>query len=286
MLKKYLLLFIFAFGCGKTALPTASKPLVLTSIAPYRFLAEKIAGDRLEVQTIVPTGANPHIFEPTSSETAQMARGEIWLQIGEPFEEKIGPILKARKPDLVLFDLRTGIPLLEEAHSSCHHCSKDQFDRHIWLSPKLAALQAKEIERIFSEKYPEFAPEFKANLASLLNELSHLDREIKARLEPVQNRSILVSHPAFGYFCKDYHLEQLSVEFEGKDPRPKHLEEILKKARAQNIGLALSLPQHNNKGAELIAQKLSKPIYSIDPYSADYFGTLQELARLIGETHE
>ncbi|OGN63876.1 MAG: hypothetical protein A3E80_03165 [Chlamydiae bacterium RIFCSPHIGHO2_12_FULL_49_9] len=289
MLKKYFLFFllIFALGCGKKA-PSCSapKPLVLTSIAPYCFLAEKIGGDRIEVQTIVPPNANPHIFEPTSSQTAQMIRGDIWLQIGEPFEEKIAPILKGRKANLVLLDLRSQVPLLEETHSTCRHCSKDHFDRHIWLSPKLAALQAKEIERALSEKYPVFASEFKANLTSLLNELSQIAQNIETRLGSVQSRTILVSHPAFGYFCKDYGLEQLSVEFEGKDPRPKHLEEILKKAVSKNIRLALSLPQHNNKGAELIAQKLSKPIYSIDPYSPDYFEMLEKLTSLIEENHE
>lgn len=286
MIKKIILFCLLLASCGRTPIAAPSKPLLLVSIAPYRFLTEQIAGPGFDVQTVVPMAANPHSFEPTSSQVTEMGRGVVWFRIGEPFETKILPILKRHNPKLVVRDLREGIALIKESHAlECKHCCMDHLDRHVWLSPKLAAEQAAIIERALSNQFPEQTELFQKNLARLCGELVALDSEIADILRSVEKRIILVSHPAFGYFCKDYDFVQLSVEYEGKDPRPKHLEEILKQAVSQSMEVALALPQYNNKGAQLIAEKLHVPVHLIDPYSADYFETMRKLAHLIADPY-
>ncbi len=288
MLQKICLLCLLLLAsCSKKETPfTQKKPLILVSIAPYHFLAKEIAGELFEVQSVVPTTANPHTFEPTSSQVLDISSSDVWFKIGEPFEEKIISILKKRKPELMVADLRDGIDLIDQESSlSCQNCSMDHLDRHIWLSPKLAQKQAMTIERVLSEKFPENALFFKENLSELLNRLNLLDKELQQILVSVPKRTILVSHPAFGYFCKEYDLVQISVEYEGKDPRPKHLEQILKRAVSESMEVALALPQYNNKGAQFIAEKLHLPVRFIDPYSSDYFETMLKLAHIIAEPY-
>lgn len=273
-------------SCGKPApAPVQNqKPLVLVSIAPYRFIAERIAGPGFDIGTVVPAASNPHSFEPTSAQVTNMARSQVWFRIGEPFEQKIIPILQAGNPKLSVADLRDGIEMIEE-HLGCKSCSMDHFDRHIWLSPKLAQKQAQLIEKVLSDAFPDQKELFQENCAKLCRDLNDLDGEIRDILKDVENRTVLVSHPAFAYFCKDFDLVQLSVEYEGKDPRPKHLEEILLRAVEESAELALALPQYNNKGAQLIAEKLHKPVRFIDPYSADYFETMRKLAKMIADPY-
>ena len=81
----------------------------------------------------------------------------------------------------------------------------------------------------------------------------------------MEGKAILVSHPAFGYFCQDYHLVQLSIEMEGKEPLPQHVTEILSLAKHYAIQAVLVEPQYSNKGAELIAKRLGLPTHSVDP---------------------
>ena len=259
------------------------KPLLLVSIAPYQFLTERIAGSGFAVKTVVPPGANPHSYEPTSKQVAGISQGSVWFLIGEPFEKKVLPILKNRNPTLVAADLREGIDLIDDLDHLCPLCSYDHQDRHIWLSPKSAAAQADGIAKVLGDRFPEKRDLFFENAGALRAELEQLDLEIASLLKSVEQRTLLVSHPAFGYFCRDYNFEQLSVEFEGKDPRPRHLEEVIQRAVSQSAELALALPQHNNKGAQLIAERLHIPIRVIDPYSADYFQTLRLLAHLIAD---
>jgi len=255
--------------------------MLLVSIAPYQYLTEQIAGDDFTVYVVVPPNANPHSFEPTSSQTLKIGQALIWFQMGEPFEKKILPVLQSKNPSLVTKDLRDGIPMIGEG---C--CSVDQMDRHIWLSPRLAAVQAVMIEEVLSQAFPEYASFFKENLAKLTASLAALDSEIHEELKKVENRSLLVSHPAFGYFCKEYGFTQLSVEYEGKDPKPQDLARIRKQAERDPMELALALPQYNNKGVQLIAKEVEAAVHFIDPYSPDYFKTMRTLSTLIQHPHD
>ena len=136
-----------------------------------------------------------------------------------------------------------------------------------------------------SDAFPSDKETFEAHLAILEQELADLDQEIQERLHSVETRIFLVSHPAFAYFCRDYDCRQLSVEHEGKEPRPRELEETLHTAIETHATLAIALPQHNNKGAQLIAEKLRIPVRYVDPYAADYFDTMRKLSELIANPY-
>lgn len=286
-----LLLAFFCASCGQPAPKPFSpkeKPLVLTSIAPYEFLVKKIGQDLIEVSTIIPSGSNPHSYEPTSRQVLEAARGKIWFRIGEPFEKKAISFFRERSPSLAIYDLRDGIPLLETAQRPSPHCCADHLDRHIWLSPKLAGKQAEAIASALIKHFPQHESYFEKNLLCCLAELDALDQEISNLLPSSENqplRSIVVSHPAFAYFCHDYHVEQLSVEEEGKDPKPRYLEEILEKAKSGRAEIALALPQYNNKGASMIAKQLHVPVRMINPYAPDYLETMRTLAHLIADPY-
>ena len=108
-----------------------------------------------------------------------------------------------------------------------------------------------------------------------------MDQQITALLAPMEGKAILVSHPAFGYFCQDYHLVQLSIEMEGKEPLPQHVTEILSLAKHYAIQAVLVEPQYSNKGAELIAKRLGLPTHSVDPYAENYLENLIAIAQVI-----
>jgi zinc transport system substrate-binding protein len=151
------------------------------------------------------------------------------------------------------------------------------------MSPKDTQTQVTEMARALQKTFPEKAGEIGKNLETLLADLKQLDQKIHSLLDSSRRRTILVSHPAFGYFCRDYGCHQLSIEYEGKEPRPKHIENILERAVKERTEIGIVLPQYNNKGAQLIAEKLHIPVCMIDPYSPDYFCTLLKVARCIAE---
>ncbi len=279
---------LFLFSCNNTPIEnTPSKPVVLINIPPYSYFVQKIAGDTVTIQSLIPAGANPHLFEPTLKDVEPLRAAKMWLRNGEAFEDKLLPVLNTHNPHLVAIDLSEGIDLLElNPDQQCAHCSlAESKDRHIWLSPKEAKVQAAIITAAMTKILPENEELYTKNLSALLLELDLLDISIKNLLEPFKNQAILVSHPAFGYFCRDYGLEQLSVEHEGKEPLPHHISHLLNQIEHTKISAVFAEPQYSNKGAEWIAQKLHIPIYLVDPYSADYPATLLSIAKNIAEAH-
>jgi zinc transport system substrate-binding protein len=258
-------------SCDKKRVVTEEKPTVLVSVPPYAFFVRSIAQDAVQIETLVPAGANPHIYEASPKKVLQF------------FKEN-------RKPIQIL-DITQGIDLLsvceEEGlgheHHHCHHSHDEGHDLHIWLSPKLAKIQAQRIAEALSALLPEHKEQFSFNLNTLLTELSNLDQHISQQLKPFAGKAILVSHPAFGYFCQDYQLTQLSIEIEGKDPLPQHITEILNQVKQYSIQTILIEPQYSNKGAELIASRLGLPTHMVDPYAENYIENLKMIANVVAE---
>lgn len=267
------------FASGAT-----EKPFVLVSVAPHKFFAEKIAGNSLDVGLMVPAGASSHTFEPTPKQMLHASRASLWFQIGEGFEPRAGNALKSHNPDLQLVDLRQGLNLIYDSdcskgHCGCsHHHNEGCVDPHFWLSARQGKIQAKTIADALSKRYPQHASLYAKNLEAFTRELDALDTELSTLLLPLKNRTVMVSHPAYAYFCRDYNLKQLSIEFEGKDPSPRQLTRILTEAREVGSKTIFIQMQYNNKGARLIAQEIGAKIVTLDPYAEQYFDTMRDIA--------
>ncbi len=259
-------------------------PYVLVSVAPHQFFVEKIAGSTIDVGLMVPAGASAHTFEPTPKQMMQAAKAAIWFRVGETFEDRAIESLKSHYPDLIVVDMRKGLDLIKSscshhAHQGCHAHA----DLHFWLSTKMAKIQAQTIASALIENYPDHKELYLKNLKIFQDELNSLDHEILTILKPIKNRNILVSHPAYAYFCRDYHLTQYSIEFEGRDPAPQQLTKTLNLSRELQIHTIFVQPQYSNKGARLIANEIGAKVVTLDPYSKNYFETMRIIAQAFAE---
>ncbi len=276
-------------SCQKAETTKSTKPTVLVSLPPYIYFVDKIAQGAVDIETLVPAGANPHIYEAAPKEVQRHQSAALWIYLGESFDKKALKFFQNTHAQIQILNVAEGIELLSyctehKTHSHCqHHCHDDGHDLHIWLSPVLAKQQAQKIAEALIALLPEKKEEFTANLQIFLEELNHLDEQITALLTPMKDSAILVSHPAFAYFCRDYHLMQLSIEIEGKDPLPQHVTEILAQAKRHQVRSVLTEPQYSNKGAELIAESLQLPTHMVDPYAVDYPENLLKIAQVIVE---
>jgi len=241
---------------------------------------EKIAGDTLNIQLMVPAGSSSHTYEPTPRQMLSASQADIWFCLGESFEKKASASIKAHHPEMEIVDLRQGVDMIvvDPLSGQCC-CHADCRDLHIWLSAPQAKIQSKTIADALSRRYPQNAERYQAALTKFSKELDDLDKEITTILQPLQQRTILVSHPAYAYFCRDYGLAQLSIEFEGKDPTPQQMTKILNRARAEKIKKVFIQAQYPSKGARLFGQELNAEVVMLDPYSEHYMSSMLEIAR-------
>lgn len=273
------LLFFIIFLFFTPLLYAAEQSVVLVSVAPHKYFVERIAGNTLHIELMVPAGASAHTYEPTPKQILTVSRADIWFQLGEAFENKVGTTLKSYHPKMQFVDMRSSLNLIHD-ETGCAHCHHNHgADLHIWLSARLAKTQVQTVANALIATYPQHAELYKANLIQFQSELNLLDQEITALLQPVAKRTILVSHPAYAYFCRDYQLDQLSIEFEGKDPTPRQLTNLLQKVRKLEIRRIFTQPQYGNKGALLIAKEIGAEIVSLNPYAEEYMQSMREIAQ-------
>lgn len=266
-----------------SSLFSGEPPKVLVSVAPYTYFVERIAGNHVSVNLMVPEASSAHTFEPSPKQMISATQSDIWFRIGEPFEVKALNAIKSVRPDLVVVDLRKGISLL---HGQCKHVHAEGHcgaDLHLWLSPKIAKIQAEIIAEALIQQFPKHKEDFEKNYQGFIKELTDLEDFIFTTLAPVKNRMLIVSHPAYAYFCKDYNFTQVSIEFEGRDPTGKQLTTLLNCAKQSQVHFILTQPQYSDKAARLIADQIHARLISVDPYSEKYDSTLRLIATVIAE---
>ncbi len=271
----YFLALVFILNsCSDKKPLKEEKPTVVTSVAPYKYFIDKISGGHVEAVVLVPSNANPHIFEPGLRSIEKAKRAKLWLRIGENFEEKIASSL-----DMKSIDLTEGITLIRD-QAPCGHAHHSSYDLHLWLSPKNGLKQVDIIEAALTEAFPELASVFHTQAEAFREELKNLDQEIAETLQSAPYKTLMVSHPAFAYFCRDYGLSQLSIEEEGKEPSLKYIT-TLSIPQEGTLPCILIQAQHNNKGALRLSETLKIPTALVDPYSEDYTSSLRQLAQTI-----
>ncbi|NDE82585.1 MAG: hypothetical protein EB051_03080 [Chlamydiia bacterium] len=296
-MQKYLITLVlsvftlFFTSCGKTD-TGSTKPRVLVSIPPYIYFVEKIAGDLVDISTLAPEGSNPHLFEPTPKQIQEVYGSKVWIRLGENFEHKIAETLEQQHKNLIVTDLSQLLPNhTGHGHHGCScshhaHTHADAQDLHLWMSPVLAKEQAKSICQALQIALPEHKEILDKRLGLFLSELDTLHGKIQNQLKPFANQALIVSHPAFGYFCKDFGFTQISIETEGKEPRPQDISKVLATAKTSLVKLVLIQEQYNNNGAIAIANELDLPLCNIDPYSTKYDEMLLKISTEIVKANE
>ncbi len=263
--------FAFIVAC----LPIAAFSGVLVSVPPQKYLVERITDGLLPVAVIVPQGMSPHSYEPTPQQVLAMEGHTVWFRIGEPFEERVIPMLRTTQ----VIDQREGVDLLHH-QGCCCAAKRDSFDSHLWTSPRCLQHMALQIRDALSIYWPEHQVKFAHHTASLLADLMELDCWIQRQLEDKISTILLVTHPAFGYFCRDYGLLQVSLEQEGKEPTARHLTALVEHLKTEPLRCVVLEPQHPMKGGQRVAHLLGLDTVVIDPYREDIFDNLREITQL------
>lgn len=281
-MRSFIFSLLFCF-LGFSTLPIYGEtPTILVSIAPHKFFVEQVAGDTVKVLLMIPAGADAHTYEPTPRQVMAASVADIWFFIGEAFEGKAKKAFLTHRPSMRFVDMRQGVEMISATSHCAHHhgcCHASGEDLHFWLSPKEAMQQAKTIAATLSEKYPEHASLYNDNLNKFLLKLEDLNLKVRSILSSLSNPIIMVAHPAYAYFARDYNLIQLPIEHEGKDPNPKQLTGVIERARKAQIKTIFSQVQYPNKVANLVAKEINATVKILDPYAENYLENVEVIAR-------
>ncbi|MGN0910264.1 MAG: metal ABC transporter solute-binding protein, Zn/Mn family, partial [Thermoguttaceae bacterium] len=128
---------------------------------------------------------------------------------------------------------------------------------------------------------PDAEDMFRANAAKLDQELADLQTRTRDALAPFQGNFFLVFHPAYGYYAREFGVEQRAIENEGKTPSPRELEELVRDSREQKIAALIVQPEFNRASAQVVADALGAKLVVHSPLQKDYFENIDELTAAI-----
>ncbi|MBC7119812.1 MAG: zinc ABC transporter substrate-binding protein [Methanobacteriaceae archaeon] len=246
------------------------KIIVAASIMPQKEFIEAVGGDKVKVIVMVPPGADPHTYEPQPSQLKELSKAKIYFQIGSgiEFEKTWMERLKELNPNMKIINCSEGIKLMKE-------------DPHVWTSPRNAIIIVENICKALEEEDPNNKEYYNENMEKYVSRLEKLDREFNQTLTEKQNKKILVYHPAWAYLCRDYKLEQIAIEKEGKEPSPQTLAKIIQEAKKDNIKIIIVSPQSNKQSAQAIADEIDAKMVTIDPLAEKYIENMEKMLQIL-----
>jgi len=170
-------------------------------------------------------------------------------------------------------------PIASKPEIQAHH---DEFDPHTWTAPSKVKVMAKNIYDSLVKEDPKNKNYYEKNFKKFIEEINETDKKIKEVLKKLPKHSrFMVFHPSWGYFAKEYNLEQLSIEVEGKEPKPKMLKKIIEEAKKQNVKAIFTQEEFSDKSAKTIASQLNIKVIKETPLSADWSNNLIKMAEAI-----
>lgn len=266
-------------SCAPVQTDTGKIGVIVTVLPQVEFVTA-VGGGRVEAAAMVPPGANPHTYEVTPSQMAKLGRARLYIKVGSPlqFETTWMDKLAAQNSGMTVIDSGQGIELIEGGDQD-----EPGIDPHTWTSPRNVRIMAGNICRALEQADPGGKAYYESNRDSYTGKLDQLDADIRAALQGAAGRIFIVYHPAWGYFAREYGLQQLGIEREGKEPQAAYMARLISLAREKNIRVIFVSPQFDTRSAEAVARETGAKVVSIDPEAQDYLDNMRRVAAAFRE---
>lgn len=215
-------------ACGPADSPAVEKQESKPSIkvlAAQTFMADiaqNVAGERIEVESLFPIGLDPHAFEPTPQDVKKIAESNVLILNGAGFEEWAKKTLENAGGERLVIEASAGLAMREpgknepgsdqeseENHSQESETPEDKHhegDPHFWFDPTLVVKYVENIRDGLIAADPAGKDVYTVNAAAYIANLNELDGWIKAQVEqiPAERRLLVTDHHTLGYFADRY----------------------------------------------------------------------------------
>jgi zinc transport system substrate-binding protein len=282
------LISVFSVSCRSTGDETKpdktnKKSLITVSIPPQQYFVRQIAGSHFEINVMIPPGSNPVTYDPSPEKMKKVANSLVYIKMGHlAFEQSWMPKFKSVNPDLKIIDQSKYTELIKGRKVKKMHSHASGVDPHIWTSPKAVRNQVKAIKEGLAEIDTAHSADYEKNYRNFLSKLNTLDASVHKRLSALENKSFMIFHPALSYYARDYGLEQIPIETEGKEPTPAELRDIVELARKKDIETIFIQKQFNTDNAETIAKEIEAEVEVIYPLDSNWVHAINDItAKLV-----
>ncbi len=270
------------------------KIVVYTTVFPVYDFTKNIGKDKIDLNYIVPPGAEPHDYEITPKTMKDIQNANLLIKNGLGIDNFANKIESESNLNIVLAS--DGIDPISYEEEKKHEHEEDehdhgQYDPHVWLDVDLAIKECENIKNALikaDEKNKEF---YENNYNEYIEKLKELKVTYDKELKDLKNNKMIVSHDAYGYLCKNYGIEQISITgiSPNQEPSLSKISEISTYAKNNNMGYVLFDGLVNPKVAQTIANEANiktEVLYSIDGVTKQDFDNNEDYISLMNKNLE
>ncbi len=229
------------------------KVVAIVSFFPLYEFTKEIGREKVDVTLLVPSGVEPHDWEPTIKDLQLMQQADVIIINGIGFENWIDNI-DSINSDVKVVDTSIGISILES-------------DPHIWLNPVMAQKQVENIVDSLSKVDPLNEKYYKQNGISYIKKLEQLDNKISNELSSCK-KDFIAFHNAFSYFANQYDLNQHTVLKSNEpheEPTAKSLENIINLARDLDSNVIFTEEAVDKRTSQIVANEIGAKVLTLSP---------------------
>ena len=245
----------------------ATKLKVVATNSIIADITKNIAGDKIDLHSIVPIGQDPHEYEPLPDDVKKTSEANLILYNGINLEtggnawftKLVQNAKKEENKDYYAVSEGVDVIYLEGQNE------KGKEDPHAWLNLENGMIYAKNIAKQLEAKDPKNKDFYEANLKTYLEKLSKLDKESKDKFNniPAEKKIIVTSEGAFKYFSKAYNVPsayiwEINTEEEGTPDQIKTLVEKLRKTKVPSLFVESSVDE---RPMQTVSKDTNIPIY-------------------------
>lgn len=250
----------------------------LSAVATFSILGDlvqNVAGDHVQVVTLVGPDGDAHTFEPTPADSVALTKAALIFENGlglEPWLDDLYSASGATAPRVVVSG---GVELLSlhEAEHDQADTEHGEFDPHIWHNVANAIQMVENIRAALSAADPAHADAYTANAENYLAELKELDSWVQDQVAtlPADRRKLVTSHDTFGYFAAAYGFEIVGTAMgaastEAADPSARELAQLAETIKAADVPTIFAENVANPQLIEQIAREagvsVGPPLYT------------------------
>lgn len=259
-----------------------AKPIVSLSTYALYEAARAVAGDALDVRSIIPLGSDAHMFSPTPTHVAKISGGALFVYNGAGFEAWAENLTNTLPKSTRVIDMSQHVTLIkavdeDQAEAEGHHEERDHdehahkhhgaYDPHYWLDIDNMIKMTQTMDSEFSKLLPEKAEQFHQNGAAYIAELQKLKTEYTSGLAECKNRTLISNHDAFGYLAHSNKLENVSVIGLSSDEQPsaKNIADIIRAVKEHGVKTIFFEELINDNVSQTIAKETGAKAIPLQP---------------------
>ena len=261
--QKKLLAYLIAFGAAfvgfsmllapakKTSM---AKPMISLSTFPLYESARIVAGDTLNIKTIIPLGSDAHAYSPSPADVAEISKSSLFIYSGGGFEAWAQPLKSSLPKSLKIIDMSRHVELLKN-------------DPHYWLNIDNMITMTNVMEAEFSTLSPQHKDLYHKNATAYIAELKKLKSEYTVGLKECKNRTLITNHNAFGYLAHVNNLKNISIIGLSSDEQPsaKTMATIITLVKKEKIKTLFFEELIDDNVAQTIARESGAKAQSLQP---------------------